>query len=467
MTTDTLTRVALDTQGLSPIDQQVHDWLTDRFGAPPSAFNRVLRWRMGWEATVEVDGQQRDVVVRSARGGIYEPPISLEQEARIHDVMEANGVRAPHVYGMIEKPLAFVMEKLEGGIDTSLIEDPDAQWKVRREFIDALARLHRIPVEQFGAIGLAVPEQPSLGSLENYKSTCQHVRRVAGETPIPYLEFLDRWLERHQPNRDRSGFVTGDSGQFMYEGDRFTGLIDFEMGYIGDPAADFGGFRVRDTTEPLGEIGLLRDYYETVSGDHLPNRLISYYTAGFAGSAAVLNWLLVLQCDPGVDFVAYLQFTAATCRWGIQGILEYMGLEIETIAKPEANNPFPFAFTGTQARNHATAWTTENKALEYHLQADEAIAHYLERCATYGQSVLEADLAEIAALTGRRAWTREEADRQLADWICNESTSDHDADLARFFNRTLQRQSFLLKGCGSQALYNDVWLRPVSARAAQ
>jgi len=451
MATDTLTRKPLDTNNLPPLDQQVFDWLTKRFGEPPSQFNRVLRWRTGWEATVKVGGNDAGVVVRASRGESFKPPISLELEARLHDVMEANGVLVPHVYGMIEEPLAIVMAKLPGGINTGLIEDPANRWKVRKEFVEMLAKLNQAPADEFVAVGMHMASDPRRGSLEYYQYNCEHVRR-----------------ERHMPtDRTRVGLVTADSAQFMHDDDRFTGLIDFEMAYLGDPAAEFAGFRVRDTTEPLGDIGKLRDYYEQITGDHIPRKLIAYHTAGYSGTAGFITWPLAFDCDSDVDFVAYLQFTMCMCRWGLQGVMEFMDLISEPIPAPVANTVLPFPFAGTQAKANAQGWATDDKALAYHLEAAEALAQYLERCSIYGQSLLEADLADIRDITGIAATTREEADQVLSDWICNKASAEDDVRLTLFFDRWFQRQNFLLKGCGTQAHYTEIWLQPIALRPGE
>ena len=468
MATDTLTRVPLDTAQLPALDQQVFDWLTARFGSPPSQFDRVLRWRTGWEAVVRIAGRDQGLVVRANRGGSFKPPIPLELEARLHDVMEANGVRVPHVYGMIDDPLAIVMEKLPGGINTGLIADPADRWKVRREFVEMLARLHAAPVDDFRAAGMAVAADPTRGSLEYYQYNCAHVRKASAGRPIPFLEFLDRWLERTMPaDRTRVALVTADSGQFMHDDEHFTGLIDFEMAYVGDPAAEFAGFRVRDTTEPLGDIGQLRDLYEEITGDHIPRKLIAWHTAGFAGTAGFITWPLAFECDPDVDFVAYLQFTMFMCRCGLQGVMEFMDLPMEPIADPEANTVLSFPFTATQAKANATFWKTDDKALAYHLEAAEALAQYLERNAIYGASILAADLADLHALTGQVATSRETADALLADWICTRATAADDVALVRFFDRWFQRQNFLLKGCGTQAWYTGVWLQQIAPRPGE
>jgi hypothetical protein len=337
--------------------------------------------------------------------------------------------------------------------------------KVRREFVAMLAKLHEAPAKDFGAVGMHLPSDPARGSLDYYKYNCEHVRKASNGKPIPFLEFLERWLERHVPtDRTRMSLVTADSAQFMHDDQHFTGLIDFEMAYVGDPAAEFAGFRVRDTTEPLGDIAELRDYYEELTGDHISRKLIAYHTAGYSGTAGFITWPLAFDCDPDVDFIAYLQFTMCMCRWGLQGVMEYMDLQSEAIDEPVANSVVPFPFAGLQGRAVATCWETDDKALTYHFQAAEALAHYMQRCTIYGQSILDADLADVHALTGVMAKTREQADQVLADWICNESVADDDRKLTLFFDRWFQRQNFLLKDCGTQAWYTGVWLQEIEPR---
>lgn len=465
MTTNVFALVEIDTANLNEVDRPVYEWLTQRFGAAPLQFKRLLRWRLGWEATVIIDGVPTGVLVRATRGEGFRAPIPLDLEARLHDVMEQHGVRAPHVYGMIDKPFAMVMERLEGGINTELIADADAQWKVRAEYIEMLARLHAIPVEEFAKAGLSLPTTPNRGSLEYYQGHITAMRNHLAPRSLPFLEFLDKWLVNNAPqHRDRVGLVTADSGQFMYEGDRMTGLIDFELAYIGDPAAEFAGMRVRDTNEPLGDIGRLRDLYEQLTGDHIDRKLIAYHSAGFVGSAGLLTFPMAYDCEPDVDYVAYLHFSICMVRWGLQGVFECMDMEQQPITPPRQNPTLPFSGATKQLKALMTGWKTDDKALIYHFEGAAALATYLDRCLVYGQDILESDLADIQALIGHKVSTREEADHALAAWI-RDAGQEHEPALARLFDRWLQRQSFLLEGCGSQAHLTECTLQPIARRA--
>lgn len=465
MASDTLTRALIDTDNLNATDRPVYEWLTQHFGAPPIEFYRLLRWRLSWEAVVMIDGYPEAVVIRATRGEGFSPPVPLEIEAQLHNVMEQHGVVAPHLYGMIEEPLAMVMSKLPGGINSDLITDDKQRWKVRSEYIESLAKLHSIPANEFAKIGLPLPQTPNMGSLEYYQRNIALVREQMASRPFPFLEFIDRWLVHHAPrHRERVTLVTADSGQFLYDKDQFTGLIDFELAYLGDPAAEFAGMRVRDTAEPLGDIGQLRDLYERLTGDHIDRKLIAYHSAGFAGSSGLLAFPMAYNCEKDIDYVAYLQFSICMARWGLQGVFEYMGLEQEPFTTPKANSTLPFS--GATSHQHAllTTWPTEDPALKYHFEGAAALNNYLERCLVYGQDILAADLSDIQALTGRAASGRDEADQQLADWIRDADVAQFEA-LARFFDRWLQRQSFLLKHCGSQAFLTETTLQPIARRA--
>ncbi len=461
MSSDTVMRMALDMSALDGLDKLVFDWLQSHFGHAPSAFYRQLRWRIGWEANVEIDGEVRGILVRGSRGQDHKSPMTMQQEAAAQQIMERHGVLAPHVYGMIENPLAIVMERLPGGINSALIEDDAARWKVRKEFVEALAKLHAIPVAEFAAIGMQVPTTAEDLALNLYRPCIDIVRERLGERPFPLVEFFARWLEANAPkDRARAGFVTGDAGQFLYDGDRFTGLIDFEVSYIGDPAAEFAGMRLRNTTEPLGDISLLREYYESLTGDSISRTAIAYHSAGFAGTNSMLMWPMMFAPEVENDYVAYLQFCVATSRWGLQGIAESLNVALEIVPDPKPNATVPFEAAPGQLLNLLTGWQSDDTALRFHLEGAAALATYLGRCHVYGGSILAADLADATALTGKAISSRDEADAAVQAFV-EQAGREDDTKLVAFFNRWLSRQNFLLKGCGSQAYLTETTLQPI------
>ena len=88
-------------------------WIEANIGGRVSAIERLRRWRPVWRVDYERDGVSRPIFVKSLRP--WESiPYSLRHEMRVMQVLEANGVAVPHVYGMMEFPEAFVMDWVEG-----------------------------------------------------------------------------------------------------------------------------------------------------------------------------------------------------------------------------------------------------------------------------------------------------------------------------------------------------------------
>src|SRR3546814_11740330 len=92
----------------------------------------------------------------------------MYQEYAIHQAFQANGIPAPRVYGMMDDPVAIVMEKLPGRINTGAIEDSQRRQRVRDAFIDIVAKVHRLPLSAFNEVGLPVPSTPEEIALSLY-----------------------------------------------------------------------------------------------------------------------------------------------------------------------------------------------------------------------------------------------------------------------------------------------------------
>lgn len=245
------------------MDAKVYDWLTANMG-PVIAFERHARWRPGWDVAVKRPDGELPLYVRGPRGDTYVSPVDMVQEAEIHRVFEEHGIPAPHVFGMIEDPLCIVMERLPGRINSSMIEDPTVRRRVRREFIEIVAKAHSIPVEAFAGTNIPVPVTPREIALNLYAPSAAIFADRIGGRPWPLMEFAWDWIQRNVPTHcQRPSFVNYDGGQFLFdEAGKVTGLIDFEVSSYGDPVAELSGMRLRDTSEPLGDLTDLAAHYE-------------------------------------------------------------------------------------------------------------------------------------------------------------------------------------------------------------
>jgi aminoglycoside phosphotransferase (APT) family kinase protein len=98
--------------------------------------------------------------------------------------------------------------------------------------------------------------------------------------PHPVLDWLFGWLRDNTPRPLRLSLVHGDlrAGNFLYEGDRVTALLDWEMAHVGDPAEDIGWI-YRRLWSPEKFLSL--DEFLAIHADHagfaIPRRSVLYY----------------------------------------------------------------------------------------------------------------------------------------------------------------------------------------------
>lgn len=446
-----------------PMDRKVFDWLEANMGRV-IAFGRQPRWRPGWDAVVMRGSERVPLYVRGPRGDTYVSPVDMYQEAEIHHAFERNDIPAPRVFGMIPDPLSIVMEKLPGRIDTATIADDEMRDRVRERFIGIVARIHALPIDAFAAARLPQPSTPEEIALNLYApSEAIFRQRIAGR-PWPLMEFAWAWLKRNIPqDRSRVTFVNYDGGQFLFDDSgTVTGLIDFEVSSLGDPAAELAGMRLRDSTEKLGDLTAMIERYEQLTGDRIPKRLVEFHTAGFCAVNGFLMWPLMFDSAPEQDYVAYMNYSVGTSRWMIRAMAEHMGIGLTDPPDPECE-PLRYPQAGRHLVRHISRMPGGTPAQEYERDSAMAQARYMTRQNDYGMPVQRANLADFRALTAMHAdgWT--DAQAKLSRWIA-EDDGANDARLVQHFHNWLQREAFLLEGSGQASYLPRVDLQPIRTR---
>ncbi|MAT50712.1 MAG: aminoglycoside phosphotransferase [Porticoccaceae bacterium] len=448
---------------LNPLDARIYDNLLNMLGGDIVGFRRQTRWRPAWDVDMLIDGEPHRLNVRAEKGKKYANPMNLHQEAGIHDILEKYDVPAPHVYGMMDDPTAIVMELIPGQINLETARDDAARESIRAQYVEVLANLHDIPVDEFASLGLTVPSTPRDIALNLYRD-CEAIyrKRMAGR-PFALMDFIWHWVQSNIPeHRNRAAFITADSGQFLFQGDKLTGLIDFEVGYVGDPIAEFAGMRLRDSTEPLGDINTLMDHYEQLTGDRMDKNSVEYHTAGFCAVNGFLLWPLAFDPDIADDFVAYLSFSVGTTRWAIEAIAEVEGVTLDDI-EPPAAAPLGYPAAPRHLVKNLAQLPMEGEFAEYDKSKAVSLALYLERANLYGRSVIEQNLADVAQLTGKQFDDPDDAEKAMVDHIAGAGPEQMPA-LTRYFHRWLQRQDFLLRECGASSWGTGIKLQAIRHR---
>ena len=162
-------------------------------------------------------------------------------------------------------------------------------------------------------------------------------------------------------------------------------------------------------------------------------------------------WPLAFTSTPDQDYAAYLNFAVATTRWSYTAMAAHEGIVLAEPRLPVAR-PTGFAQAGAHLVRQIGAMPGADAPTAYARDAAAALALYQQRSLTYGADVLEADLADTAALIGTQPSGRDEMMERLEAFV-GQAGPDDDARLIQHFHNWLRRQEFLLTGCGIAA-YN-------------
>jgi len=229
-----------------PVEAKLRTFVEGLLGGKITAMHRLLRWRPAWNLELQRDGETLHLHIRGERGGDVSPFPELKREADILTLLGEQGVPVPRIYGLCEDPQAIVMELVPGSRDVSNAKDDAERQQVSRQWVEAMARMHQLPLQAFVEQGIELPhsaEDITLAGLRAYYPL--YARNKTRAQPL--AEFALGWLRRNVPqHRTRPGFVQYDSGQFLFENGQVHGLYDFEFAMIGDPLADLASARMRD-----------------------------------------------------------------------------------------------------------------------------------------------------------------------------------------------------------------------------
>ena len=441
-------RVELDsaTRAALPVHwQRAFDWTEGELGGRVVAWEPQPRWRPACFFELERPGGERlPLYWRGARGEFHTSTRPLEREMHVLQVFARNGVTVPHAYGLCQEPPGLLLERIPGRFSLDTANDEAHRVSVLDAYLTELAQIHSIPIEEFEAIGYRRPPDGMASCMGETRGFERSYR--AGKTvPDPMIEFQLGWCKRNVP-RDREGlsFLVCDSGQFMFDDSGLTGLLDFELGYIGDYAADLAGFRTRDLTEPMvTPLGDVMRRYGEISGREVDFDVVDFHTIRFS----LLNPLSVAHQVsapvPEANYVQYLGWYVVYGRCGLEVMANTTETELDPPDLPEAQPSRRGPALDQMVGLLDPAAAGDDGERGYELDRLQRSAIYLERADRYGAQLDAEDLADVAALLGSSVPTWQEADARLEEAVLADE-GERDEEFIRYFHRRLSRQESLL-----------------------
>jgi hypothetical protein len=417
-------------------------WVERELHGTVTRVERLARWRPSWDLDVEVDGRTVPLHARGEREPRIAMPWRIADEVRVHDLLEAHGVPVPHAYGLCPEPYALVMDRLTGNVDLSFAPDDATRSRLLHEYLELLARIYAIPRSAAVAARFPEPVDSDAACLGGFWRPMEQIYDDAMtelDLPAdPVAVFLRRWIDTHVPTSRHVGarFIPYDAFQFMFDGSRISGLIDFEHAQIGDPMMDLAALRVRDTIKSIGELSDTAARYEAITGIAIDHDVVEFHSVVYNALSVLSVGPPLLAPVPGTDWVSYLAWYVNGARWAFECIAEIGGYQLARVGVPEAR-PGPDA----PVLRHLVAGLRDaaNAApADYELAGLGRIGKHLERTDEIGGALAAADLDDLTVTLGHRP-DPGEAHAELLDLVATASP-ERDEELVRLLDARVQRR---------------------------
>lgn len=422
-------------------------WVETVTGGRIVQWRRQARWRPAWFLTVEVDGQPKELYARCQREESmpWTGKLSLRREYEIMRVLHDNGVAVPLPLGFCEDPESILMESVEGRDRFDERDDASTRTAVITDYVTQLADAHRLDPALFEAIGLSRPSSPRDIGYMGFGLSEKWYRDVK-PGPDPAIEFVVSWVHRHVPTHRRdTSWIHFDAGQFLHADNRVTALMDVEFSFIGDPLADLGAMRLRDTAQPIGDLTQAFAAYAQQSGCPIDRTVVNFHAVRFALLTAMLS--AGTRADPPAAF--------DLAQWQAWSLMS-LSICLEIIAEEggyQLDSPSPVIYS--PARTDAGFLSIQrivddvlsgldpDDHLAFRLNIVRDLLPGLHRAAQSACSTEEADRSDEHEVLGVRPDNWIDADSRLEAFVA-EHGADREQDIARLLARRVRRQIDLI-----------------------
>lgn len=220
-----------------------------------------------------------------SEGGVH-TSLPLAVEAKLIEIAACAGVPVPRVRHVLAPDdgigAGYVSDFVAGEtIPRKILRDERygaARARLAAQCGAVLAHIHRIDPE-------AIPElraQSAREQLAQYRGIYD-----AFDDPRPVFELAFRWLEDHADDDAAATVVHGDfrNGNLIVGEDGLRAVLDWELAYVGDPAADLGwicvnSWRFGAVDRPVGGFGTRKEFlaaYTAAGGRAITPERIHYW----------------------------------------------------------------------------------------------------------------------------------------------------------------------------------------------
>ncbi|HEU4428187.1 MAG TPA: phosphotransferase family protein [Myxococcota bacterium] len=431
---------------------RVRAWLEAELGHVVR-IERQGRWRPAWFADVERASERLALCVRGDR---VDMPLvfPLAHEMRVQQLLHEHGIPVARVHGLIEQPLAYVMDRVPGRNDFAGASEAE-RAAVVDDYLRVLARLHALDVRPFAQAGVLRAPSPAESGVFGIRRY-EQIFRATKNGPEPFMEFCLGWLRRNPPiSKGREAVIVWDSGQFHHAGGRVTALLDLELAHIGDPMMDLAAWRMRDTVIGYGDFEKLYARYEELSGRALDRPALMRHHFAFTLTNQLVFGAALREPPPESDLMTNAQWCCETNLFATEALAEILGIPLPSIETPapresRARTALAQLVQALGAIAHAGGERSMDQHTRYQLRAMFRLARHAARIDEIGEASSGADLEDLHALFGRRPASWRAGEAELERFVLADAAHGrHDAALVPLFHKRNLRAQALLGPAGS------------------
>jgi aminoglycoside phosphotransferase (APT) family kinase protein len=282
-----------------PVD--VRRWIEADLGGTITESSRIGSGssREIWGIELHDPDRSRSLVVRvdTGTGPVAGTALDLPREATVYRALQHTGLPVPRLHAVEPNGRAIVMERVAGEDSVAAVDDPSRRAAIGRDYLTWLGRLHTLDARSLDVASLGMPAtgpEHALLDLDLWTSIMQE--RAVGWV-APSTAHAVAWLRENAPSdASRTSLCHGDAGpgNFLFEGEKVSALLDWEFAHVGDPHDDLAWVAVRNHL--LGQPFDIPDCYaawQRETGLEIEPARLEYYRA------FVLT-RMVISCDAAI-----------------------------------------------------------------------------------------------------------------------------------------------------------------------
>ncbi|MFO0691047.1 MAG: phosphotransferase family protein [Myxococcota bacterium] len=425
-----------------------YEWIEQIGGGTITRLHRHVARREAWVVDVtRPDGSVFEGFLRLQRedGGV--DPRRLERETRIIQALGRTDVPVPAVHGWNPALRATLFARDPGRSDVDKLTDARQQRAIMEDFMRVVARMHALDLDSLGIDDVMTrrPRNAREAALDEVDVIVGQWKSFLADYRDPLLSYGLDWLRRFAPEKvARISLIQGDTGpvNFMFQGDRVSSVIDWELGHWGDPMEDLGNIVVREFWNPSGGLTGLFDLYARESGIPYSRFAAQYYAVHQNVRGMIPIHAVCKHAHPRESLAWYLCYRYAGDRSTCEMLAQAMEIPVERPALPEAiGEKDVMAEAALYAQANDVTPAVADPFARSRARDVATLVACMDRKRRYGAAIDAIEVDEIGALLGRRPADAEEGVRLLDDAIRGRKLPDE--KLVPYLTRRSYREEWL------------------------